>query len=56
MESRRRMTVDLSQLTLDELKVLISKAQEVLATRQFEDGLSQAIHEYKARDPRIIRF
>jgi hypothetical protein len=56
MKSRRRLNIDLSKLSLDELKALISKAQEVMATRQFEEGLSQAIHEYKARDPRLIRF
>jgi hypothetical protein len=56
MEPRRKHTIDLSKLSLEELKALISAAEQVLATRRFEEGLSHALNEYRSRDPRVIRF
>lgn len=50
MESRRNVSFDLSKMSLEELKALISAAEQVLATRKFEEGLSHALNEYRTRD------
>ncbi len=56
MGSQRKEDIDLTIMTLDELKALASKIEQILAIRQFEEDLSEAVREYQRRDPGVIRF
>ncbi len=53
---RRKISVDLSTMTLEELQKLAEQVQKTLEIRSFEEGLNQAVQEYKRRDPEVIRF
>ncbi len=56
MSSLRSVEIDLSKLSLEELKTLVSRAERVLELRRFEEGLFKAVTEFKSRDPNVIRM
>lgn len=50
------MNVDVSKMSVEELKALVAKAEKIRELRRFEEGLRQAISEYQSRDSQVIRF
>jgi hypothetical protein len=56
MKLKRKKEIDLSSMSLEELRWLLAKAERLLAIRCFEEGLGKAVSEYQSRDPRVIRF
>ena len=55
MSFSSKIEIDLSKMSLEELRLLVSKAEHILELRRFEKGLTKAVREFKARDPSIIR-
>ncbi len=56
MSSPRIVDIDFSQMSLSELRKLVSRAERILELRKFEEGLSKAVREFKTRDPGVIRM
>lgn len=48
--------VDLSTLDLDQLRALLTKIENTLEIRRFEENLNRAVREYQDRDPNVIRL
>jgi len=53
---RHKLSFDLSQMSPDELREIIRKAEQLLEIRRFEDGLQKAVTEYRRRDPNVIHL
>jgi len=56
VKSPRPQDIDMSRLSLDELKTLVAEAKRLLEVRRFEEGLRQAVDDYQSRSPEVIRF
>jgi len=48
--------INLSTLSLEQLRDLLARIQHTLEIRHFEEGLNRAVQEYQDRDPRVIRL
>lgn len=48
--------IDLSNLSLEQLRALLGRIESTLEIRRFEEGLNEAVREYRNRDPRVIRL
>ena len=55
MGLKHKPSIDLSSFSLEELRALLAKAQQQLEIRRFEEGVRQAVHEYRRRDGSVIR-
>jgi hypothetical protein len=56
LNSSRKIDIDLTKMSLEDLRALVSNAEHVLELRRFEERLGKAVQEFASRDPRIIRL
>lgn len=56
MALKRKLNIDLSNMSADELRDLIKNVEKVLEIRSFEEGLQRAVNEYRRRDPNVIHL
>ena len=56
LDVKKETEIDLTKLSVDQLKSLIAKAEELKELKRFEEELNKAVTEYQTRDPRVIRF
>jgi hypothetical protein len=56
LKSFREIDIDLTKMSLEDLRALLSKAEHILELRRFEEHLGKAVQEFASRDPSIIRL
>lgn len=56
MGLKSKKMIDLSGMTLEELRALVARAERQLAIRRFEEEMKRAVSEFQTRDNRVIRL